>query len=143
MRQSSEKISRNNSRNCAMCPSTPTGVQDDMLLPITNYLLDLKPAKDGVLHWFCSDADDVGREAALFLLRLFAYKNDLVTAWRTQMLKSLHGCAACIQSLDEAKTAVRSTCVPLVQFHSVAYIVCLQVLWGLPERCDEEVLARL
>lgn len=103
-------------------PVNTDGVQDAMLLPITNYLLDLKPGKDGVLHWFCKDADDVGREAALFLLRLFAYKNDLVTAWKTQMLKCLHGCAVCIQSLDEAKVSVRTTCVrSAFTYYSVAH----------------------
>lgn len=108
-------------------PVNTEGLQDDMLTPVTNFLLDVKPAKDGVLHWFCSDADEVGREAAFFLLRLFAYNNDLVTAWRNNLLKVLNGCTACIKSLEEAKIGLRTSCVAQSSLFSypIAHVVLL------------------
>ena len=90
-------------------PIDAAGTQDEVLIPIVEFVMALKPGANGVLHWFCRDADGVVREAATFLLRLFAYSNDVVTGWKERMLKCLHSCSGCAQSLDKIKETSSST----------------------------------
>ncbi|KAH8114513.1 SEN1 N terminal-domain-containing protein [Phellopilus nigrolimitatus] len=53
----------------------------------------IKPGRDGVLHWFCPQAEALTRELAVFLLRLFAYTNEKVVEWRARIKVVWHGCA--------------------------------------------------
>ncbi|KAH9042137.1 SEN1 N terminal-domain-containing protein [Lactarius pseudohatsudake] len=53
---------------------------------IFDYLFKVPAAlSDGVYHWFCQRADSVTQEAAIFLIRLFAYDSQRVNDWRARM----------------------------------------------------------
>lgn len=90
-------------------PIPTENCQDDFLMPILNTLMARRRADDGALHWFCKDAEEATREAATFLLRLFAYSNDVVSKWKAKLLECLHSCPGCVQSLDRVKVTSRST----------------------------------
>ncbi|KAI0822260.1 SEN1 N terminal-domain-containing protein [Trametes gibbosa] len=60
-------------------------------------------------HWFCSQADEVTREAAIFLIRLHAYDSASVDIWRTQLKRVITRCCYCVRGLHEAETMSRYT----------------------------------
>lgn len=90
-------------------PVNTSGMPDEEILSLHTGLMSVKPGPDGVLHWFCSRAEPVTQELAIFLTRLHAYKNDKVQEWRERMIKVWRGCADCIKSMDEAKRTSRTT----------------------------------
>lgn len=90
-------------------PVNTAGSQDNDMLSMLNSLMKIPPGPDGVLHWFCTQADPLTRELATFLLRLHAYNNAKVDEWRQRLLQVWRGCSGCIKSLDEAKGSSRTT----------------------------------
>ncbi|KAI0061699.1 hypothetical protein BV25DRAFT_1948064, partial [Artomyces pyxidatus] len=64
---------------------------------------------DGVFHWFCHRAEETTREAAAFLLRLFAYNSPRVEAWKTRMKSTLAACCDCVEGLQKAKIMSQDT----------------------------------
>jgi len=50
-------------------PANTTGAGQDVLLLISDYLVELSP-KDEPVHWFCRKADQLTIDCATFLLRL-------------------------------------------------------------------------
>ncbi|KAL5501492.1 hypothetical protein ACEPAH_8752 [Sanghuangporus vaninii] len=90
-------------------PVNTAGSQDRDMLPMHNALMRVGLGPNGILHWFCSQADPLTRELATFLLRLHAYKNDKVDEWRKRIVQVWRGCAACIKSMDEVKKTSRTT----------------------------------
>ncbi|KAI0354940.1 hypothetical protein OH77DRAFT_1542922 [Trametes cingulata] len=93
-----------------------TLVGDDDLRLISTYLLGSlrKPenASDITLvfdHWFCSQADEVTREAAVFLIRLYAYSSSSVDVWKLQLKRVITRCCYCVRGLHEAETMSRHT----------------------------------
>ena len=88
-------------------PVDTRGMKDAEVLPLHHYLMNVKPDD----HWFCHRADSVTREDALFLNRLFAYKNDKVTEWKARLSKILLGCTDCVRAFDKAKAEIKLTYV--------------------------------
>lgn len=99
-------------------PADTRGVKDAEIIPLHYYLMHAKPEE----HWFCSKADAVAREAAVFLNRLFAYQNDKVTEWKKRLVKILGGCADCVRSLDRAKEESKLTCARM-SFELIALLM--------------------
>lgn len=60
-------------------------------------------------HWFCSQADEVTREAAIFLIRLHAYNSNSVEVWRLHLKRVLSRCCYCVRGLHEAEIMSRHT----------------------------------
>jgi senataxin len=83
--------------------------KDRDLALIYDYLIDVCPHPDGSLHWFCEEAAGVTREAATFLLRLFAYGTDKALRWRTMLLKCTSTCCNCVTALEERKWSSKDT----------------------------------
>ncbi|KAI8978689.1 SEN1 N terminal-domain-containing protein [Trametes punicea] len=93
-----------------------TVVADDDLRLTSTYLLgSLRKPESGVElspvfeHWFCSQADEVTREAAIFLIRLHAYNSGSVDVWRQQLKRVITHCCYCVRGLSEAETMSRHT----------------------------------
>jgi senataxin len=77
-----------------------------------DFLLQTPPgASDDLLHWFCPRADSLVREAATFLLRLFAYDSSRVIKWKAELSRCLRGCPGCAKALQDVKLSSRLTCV--------------------------------
>ena len=82
----------------------------NVLTPIYAYLMSIPPDhSDGRTHWFCPQADAVTREAATFLIRLFAYDSENVKAWKKRFETCVSECCHCIQGLESAKVTSRHT----------------------------------
>ncbi|TDL22217.1 hypothetical protein BD410DRAFT_898486 [Rickenella mellea] len=90
-------------------PVGTEGVNDRVLVLPFDYLMSIGRHQDGKLHWFCEQSDAVAIEAATFLLRLFAYRNERVDSWKKRLIYCLHGCSACVRSFVEVKYTSRST----------------------------------
>lgn len=95
-------------------PQTLVGDEDLRITSI--YLLgSLKPTENTSEtplahdHWFCSQADEVTREAAVFLIRLHAYNSASVDIWRLQLKRVITRCCYCLRGLHEAETMSRHT----------------------------------
>ncbi|KIY46559.1 hypothetical protein FISHEDRAFT_10623, partial [Fistulina hepatica ATCC 64428] len=84
---------------------SPVENPSDVLLARLYGFLMSKDAK----HWFCNQAEPTIVEVASFLLRLFAYNNDLVTQWKTKLDACLNACADCVHGLQSAKTHTKTT----------------------------------
>lgn len=89
---------------------------DDILRLISTYLLgDLKKLDDiskislAHEHWFCSQADEVTRDAAVFLIRLHAYNSSSVELWRAHLKRVLARCCYCVRGMSEAEIMSRHT----------------------------------
>ncbi len=89
---------------------------DDVLRLVSTYLLGSlkKPESlDNVLpkfgHWFCSQAEDLVKEAATFLIRLHAYNSSSVDIWRAQLKRVLSRCCYCVRGMHEAENMSRHT----------------------------------
>lgn len=91
--------------------SNPVGSSghEEELTIIYRYLANNGKANDGLTHWFCAKAGDLTREAATFLLRLFAYTSDNVNEWKWRLIQVLHGCCECVAGMNEAKFSSRHT----------------------------------
>ena len=95
----------------------PTAVVgDDVLRLVATYLLGSlakpeNPVKITVTHehWFCSQADELTRDAATFCVRLHAYNSSSVEVWRGQLKRVLSKCCYCVRGLHEAETMSRHT----------------------------------
>ena len=90
-------------------PVNTEGAQDAILEPPYDYLLSIRPDGEGVIHWFCPKADAVAREAAVFLLRLFAYSNARVLVWKQGLMRCLYGCFECSQAFMGSKITSKTT----------------------------------
>ncbi|KAH9854663.1 SEN1 N terminal-domain-containing protein [Lenzites betulinus] len=95
-------------------PQTIVGEEDLRL--ISTYLLGTLKKSNGSSdvplvfdHWFCSQADEVTREAAIFLIRLHAYSSPSVDIWRVQLKRVITRCCYCVRGLHEAETMSRHT----------------------------------
>jgi senataxin len=91
-------------------PVGSEGSTDNILKVIFDYLFKV-PADpvDDICHWFCQRADDVTREAATFLIRLFAYDSQRVNDWRVRMNRLLSSCCDCVRGLQDAKRTSQET----------------------------------
>lgn len=98
-------------------PIGSEGSTDSVMKDVLDYLFKVPAApSDGVYHWFCKRADSVTREAATFLIRLFAYDSQRVDDWKARMKTILTSCCDCVRGLQEAKRTSQETCVhPVVQ----------------------------
>ncbi|KAI0761963.1 SEN1 N terminal-domain-containing protein [Trametes elegans] len=91
-------------------------VGDEELRLTSTYLLGSLKRPDNLLetplvfeHWFCSQADEVTRDAAVFLIRLHAYNSSSVEIWRSQLKCVITRCCYCVRGLHEAETMSRHT----------------------------------
>ncbi|KAI0720479.1 SEN1 N terminal-domain-containing protein [Cerioporus squamosus] len=89
---------------------------DDVLRIVSTYLLGSLKKPDSLDnvspkfgHWFCSQAEDLAREAATFLIRLHAYNSSSVDIWRAQLKRVLSRCCYCVRGMHEAETMSRHT----------------------------------
>lgn len=91
-------------------PANTEAGSDSFLAPIFTYLMAIPPNRsDGVLHWFCDQADQLTINAATFLIRLFAYNSPRVDAWKKKLESCLEGCCGCIKGLEEVKVSSKDT----------------------------------
>ena len=60
-------------------------------------------------HWFCQRADELTRETAKFLIRMFAYDGQKAKDWRVLLLRCLMNCADCVMYFQESKVTTRNT----------------------------------
>ncbi|KAF8270773.1 SEN1 N terminal-domain-containing protein [Lactarius quietus] len=91
-------------------PVGSEGSTDSVMKDIFDYLFKVPATpSDGVYHWFCQRADNVTREAATFLIRLFAYDSQRVDDWRARMKNILTSCCDCVRGLQEAKRTSQET----------------------------------
>lgn len=88
-------------------PAKTEDAPDSVLTPIYKYLIREQALVDGILHWFCSRADEVIIEAATFLLRLHAYSK--VDEWRKWLWTCLSGCCYCVRAFNETMVSSRET----------------------------------
>ena len=97
-------------------PQTLVG-DEDLRLTSTYLLGSLKKPENGAEpplvhdHWFCSQAHEVTREAATFLIRLHAYNSSSVDIWRSQLKRVITRCCYCVRGLHEAEIMSRHTYV--------------------------------
>ena len=91
-------------------------VPDEVLRLLSTYLLGSlsTPANPATFtptrqHWFCSQASEVTREAATFLIRLHAYNSNSVEVWRLHLKRVLSTCGYCVRGLHEAEAMSRHT----------------------------------
>ncbi|KAI0335924.1 hypothetical protein GY45DRAFT_1316694 [Cubamyces sp. BRFM 1775] len=95
-------------------PQTLVG-DEDLRLTSTYLLGSLKKPENGAEpplihdHWFCSQAHEVTREAATFLIRLHAYNSSSVDIWRSQLKRVITRCCYCVRGLHEAEIMSRHT----------------------------------
>ena len=89
---------------------------DDILRLVSTYLLgglrkpdNLDNVSPKFEHWLCSQAEDLAREAATFLIRLHAYNSSSVDIWRAQLKRVLSRCCYCVRGLHEAEIMSRHT----------------------------------
>ncbi|KAJ3716910.1 SEN1 N terminal-domain-containing protein [Lentinula raphanica] len=59
------------------------------------------------IHWFCRHAESLTREAAVFLLRLFAYSSPKVETWKGWLNDCLVACSECVLGFEKAKVSSR------------------------------------
>lgn len=90
-------------------PVNTDGALDAVLAPIYDHLMSAPSSSDGRFHWFCTRAEAVTREAATFLIRLFAYNSPRVEQWKKRFESCVTGCLLCVQALGELKESSRST----------------------------------
>jgi senataxin len=91
-------------------PVNALDATESILATLYDYLMSVPIAPlDGLHHWFCDQATPVTFEAASFLIRLFAYSSDRVTAWKERFGEVLGGCAKCVKGLVEVKSTSRRT----------------------------------
>lgn len=91
-------------------------VPDEVLKFLSTYLLGSldKPENPSTFspahnHWFCSQADEVTKEASIFLIRLHAYNSNSVEVWRLHLKRVLSRCCYCVRGLHEAEIMSRHT----------------------------------
>jgi senataxin len=95
-------------------PVGSEGSTDSILRVIFDYLFKVPAdSSDDLVHWFCQRADSVTREAATFLIRLFAYDSQRVNDWRARMKRLIFSCCDCVRGLQDAKRTSQETCVYL------------------------------
>lgn len=84
---------------------------DKLLEPCFDLLVQVPVEEStGLVHWFCHRTKHrVVTEAAIFLMRLFAYNSPKVDAWKTKLLSCIHGCADCGKEFQDAKITSRTT----------------------------------
>ena len=89
---------------------------DDILRLVSTYLLGTlrKPETTTNItlahdHWFCSQANELTRDAAVFLIRLHAYNSSTVELWRAHLKRVLSRCCYCVRGLHEAEGMSRHT----------------------------------
>ncbi|KAL1748411.1 SEN1 N terminal-domain-containing protein [Schizophyllum fasciatum] len=81
---------------------------ETILGAIYGYVVKTGPPELSHIHWFCSSASETLREAATFLIRLFAYNSPLVETWKSQYCSCVNECAHCALGVEVAKTRARS-----------------------------------
>jgi senataxin len=96
-------------KNLRDAPVNTEGALDDILAPIYDHLMRVPSASDGCFHWFCERAEPVTIEAAVFLIRLFAYDSPRVEEWKKRFENCVTGCLLCVRGLGELKESSRST----------------------------------
>lgn len=92
-------------------PVDATGEQNGLLVSLLKVLMETKPDGKGRFHWFCDDTDEVTKELAIFLFRIFAYDNQPAKEWRARLSECLHGCCKCVLGFSQAKFRSRTTYV--------------------------------
>lgn len=91
-------------------PTNTGGANDKILGPLWGFVMKAQPHdSDKLSHWFCSRADPIIAEAAVFMIRLFAYSNPKVDQWKEKMASLLASCPACVKGLQDAKLSSRQT----------------------------------
>ncbi|KAL1693704.1 SEN1 N terminal-domain-containing protein [Schizophyllum commune] len=81
---------------------------DTVLGAIFGHVVKTGPPEPSEIHWFCSKASETLREAATFLIRLFAYNSPLVETWKAQYSLCVNECVQCALGVEIAKTRARS-----------------------------------
>ncbi|KAJ3847326.1 SEN1 N terminal-domain-containing protein [Lentinula lateritia] len=89
-------------------PSNSESVQEAELDTIYAYL-QRSTVKKSNLHWFCRHADPITTQAAIFLLRLFAYSSPKVETWKGWLNSCLGSCSECVIGLEKAKISSRDS----------------------------------
>jgi senataxin len=88
-------------------PSANVG--DKNLNALWEFIATAAKDGDGVMHWFCPRADTVVREAAVFMLRLYAFNSPKVQQWKEKLSTLLGQCPGCVSALQQAKLSSRNT----------------------------------
>lgn len=73
---------------------------------VTIYHLVLPPdaSPEAETHWYCAKApSDTAREAATYLLYLFAFNGEHANTWKGKLTQILSGCAACSRAFGAAR----------------------------------------
>ncbi|EIN12594.1 hypothetical protein PUNSTDRAFT_118369 [Punctularia strigosozonata HHB-11173 SS5] len=76
---------------------------------VLEYLMGLPKSSDSATHWFCVHAKPVTREAATFLIRLFAFDGRQANEWKERLKDCLTSCALCVKCFQEVKFTSRRT----------------------------------
>ena len=121
-------------------PANTTGAGQDVLLLISDYLVELGP-KDGPVHWFCPKATQLTIDCATFLLRLHAYESNSIQTWRNLLTRCLRGCCDCVRGLAEAKVTSRHTYVG-VRSESIQGLTSTQIFRRIPRGYFGQLLGR-
>jgi senataxin len=89
-------------------PANSEDTPEDALISVYEYLMAATPI-GGSHHWFCDKAEPLRKEAASFLLRLFAYTSDRVIKWKERIEEILSRCVGCVKGFTEVKSTSRRT----------------------------------
>jgi senataxin len=89
-------------------PAHNEDASEDVLASVYGYLMAATPV-DGSHHWFCGKAEPLRKEAASFLLRLFAYTSGKVIKWKDRVEQILSSCVGCVKGFAEVKSTSRRT----------------------------------
>lgn len=106
-------------------------IDDRILQPIWEYLVNVPLVGGGERHWFCTLANDTTIEAATFLLRLLSFSSVAVIKWKELLHECLSHCVGCVHGCEAAKVRSRSTYVtfPFIQPHNMSNtLICPAVI---------------
>lgn len=97
---------------CALDPGSLPSLGSDELMrdsyKCLTRLQDDASNTDGV-HWFCSRATLIVKEAATFLIRLHAYNSPHVPVWKKMCSDVIHSCCDCSYAYQCAKFVCRTS----------------------------------
>jgi senataxin len=92
---------------------------EDILKVVYDYL-NSKTTNVKNIHWFCGKTEPTVKEAATFLLRLFAYDSPDANLWRDNLNSCVNSCRGCAAGFEQAKRASVNT---YVDYHIVYFTV--------------------
>lgn len=123
-------------------PVRSEGSTDQIMKVILDYLFKVpEDPLDGMYHWFCLRADSVAREAATFLIRLFAYDSQRVDDWKARMKRIISSCCDCVGALQEVKRTSQRTCVHSCCLTGQRFDPCIRYLAVFPVKTRQTFMS--